>query len=67
MPSLGIFQPGVNSIYMIDCLLLNIQRQICHAYSGREQVSLKKSQNYIRFDINKHKYPIRPSEEKGEL
>ena len=29
--------------------------------------SLKKSQNYIRFDINKHKYPIRPSEEKGEL
>jgi hypothetical protein len=27
----------------------------------------EKNQNYIRFDFGKHKYPIRSSEEKGEL
>ena len=36
-------------------------------FHALERKSEKKSQNYIRFDIGKHKYPIRPSEEKGGL
>jgi hypothetical protein len=36
MVCLGLLRE--RQVILIDCLLVNIQRQIFHAYSGREQV-----------------------------
>lgn len=48
--------------YSIIGLCLNFYVERC-MFAALERQS-EKSKNYIRFDIGKHKYPIRPPDEK---